>query len=70
MAQAWELLPGPIELFLLLFADDAALLSTTISGLQNQLNALKLCCEYLKLNVNKDKTKIVVFRKGGHLSRN
>lgn len=64
-----QLLPGLMELFLLLFADDVALLSTTIFGLQNQLNSLKLCCESLKLNVNKDKTKVMVFRKGGYLSK-
>lgn len=65
-----QMLPGLIELFILLFADDVALLSTTVYGLQNQLNLLKVCCDNLQLNVNKDKTKIMVFRKGGHLSKN
>jgi hypothetical protein len=57
-----------IEVFILLFADDIVLLSTTPIGLQTQLNSLKTCCDRLKLEVNKDKTKIMVFRKGGYLS--
>ena len=33
-----QLLPKQIELFLVLFVDDLALLSSTVMGLQNQLN--------------------------------
>lgn len=62
-----QLLPNMLELFLLLFADDVALLSTSPRGLQAQLNSLKLCCDNLKLTVNKNKTKVMVFRKGGFL---
>lgn len=62
-----QLLPNMLELFLLLFADDIALLSTTPGGLQAQLNSLKVCCDRLKLTVNKNKTKVMVFRKGGFL---
>lgn len=65
-----QLLPGLVELFILLFADDVALLATTPFGLQNQLNVLFECCSKLKMEVNKDKTKVMVFRKGGYLSRN
>ena len=64
-----QLSPDMIELFILLFADDVALLSTTPSGLQNQLNILQKCCDEMKLYVNIDKTKIMVFRKGGFLGR-
>ena len=35
-----QLQPGMLELFLLLFADDLALLSSTAIGLQNPLNQL------------------------------
>lgn len=65
-----QLLPNFLEIFILLFADDVVLLSYSPIGLQSQLNALKNCCERLKLSVNKDKTKIMVFRKGGFLGKN
>ena len=64
-----QLLPTLIEIFILLFADDVALVSTTPAGLQSQLDSLKISCSGLGLNVNKGKTKIMVFRKGGFLSR-
>ena len=64
-----QLLPGLIELFVLLFADDITLISSTPVGLQHQLNLLNQCCLSLKLEVNIDKTKIIVFRKGGFLSK-
>ena len=38
-----QLKPGVMELFILLVADDAALLSTTPAGFQNQLDCLKTC---------------------------
>lgn len=62
-----QLLPNQIELFHLLFADDLALMSKTVTGLQNQLNLLHQSTQRLGLKINTDKTKIVVFRKGGHL---
>lgn len=62
-----QLLPNQIELFLMLFADDLALMSSTVAGLQNQLNLLDESSERLGLKVNAEKTKIVVFRKGGYL---
>jgi hypothetical protein len=65
-----QLLPNLLELFILLFADDVALLSTTPGGLQTQLNLLKECCDRLNMYVNEDKSKIMVFRKGGYLGQN
>ena len=62
-------MPGVMELFILMFADDVALLSTTPTGLQNQLDCLKICRQEMKMEVNKDKTKIMVFRKGGFLAK-
>ena len=61
--------PGMIELFTLLFADDIALIATTPAGLQNQINILKRGAERLGLVVNLEKTKCMVFRKGGFLGR-
>ena len=65
--QGFQYLPGLTELFILLFADDIALISLTPRGLQNQLNVLNDCCKRIKLNVNTQKTKVMVFRKGGYL---
>jgi len=64
-----QLLPGLIELFMLLFADDIALLSDTVKGLQNQLDVLNNTCKELCLNVNLNTTKVMVFRKGGFLGK-
>jgi len=64
-----QLVPGVMELFILLFAVGVALLSTTPTGLQNQLDCLKTCRQEMKMEVNKDKTKIMVFRKGGFLAK-
>ncbi|MCB4763515.1 MAG: hypothetical protein LGB78_06400 [Sulfurovum sp.] len=64
-----QLLSGLVELFILLFADDLALLATAPYGLQNQLNSLKACCDRLHVGVNRDKAKVMVFRKGSYLSK-
>ena len=64
-----QLHPDIVQLFLLMFADDIALLSDTVNGLQSQLNILADFCETYKLKVNESKTKIVAFKKGGRLSR-
>ena len=64
-----QLQPGLVELFLLLFADDLALLSSTAMGLQNQLNHLNSMCKEHSLCINSEKSKIMVFRKGGFLGK-
>ena len=56
-----------LQLYILLFADDAVLFSETREGLQNELNNLESYCKKWNLTVNVDKTKIVVFKKGGAL---
>jgi len=65
-----QLTPDYVEIFMLLFADDVALASDTVSGLQQQLNHLHELCVVSKLNVNVDKTKIVVFKNGGRPALN
>ena len=65
-----QFLPGLVELYILLFADDLALLSYTPVGLRNQLECLSTCCKRLKLEVNVEKSKAMVFRKGGFLGVN
>ena len=64
-----QLLPGLVEIFLLLFADDIVLISDTPRGLQNQLDVLSSACKDLFLHINTDKTKVMVFRKGGFLGQ-
>lgn len=53
----------------LFYADDNCIFSTTPMGLQNKLNIIHEQSKRLGLTVNINKTKIMVFRKGGHLSR-
>ena len=63
-----QLIPDLIEIFILLFADDVILVSDTVCGLQNQLDVLFDTANRLSLFVNMDKSKIVVFRNGGHIA--
>ena len=63
-----QLLPGLVEIFLLLFAD-IVLISDTPRGLQNQLDVLSSACKDLFLHINTDKTKVMVFRKKGFLGK-
>ena len=53
----------------LFFADDIILVSDTAQGLQQKLNILEQQSKRLGVKVNLDKTKIIVFRKGGFLSK-
>ena len=57
-----------LELFILLLADDIALISETVIGLQTQLNSLQSSAASLQLKVNMTKSNVIVFRKGGYLS--
>jgi len=65
-----QLSPDIIQILIMLFADDVALLSDSITGLQTQLNILYNVAKRLDLIVNLDKSNIVVFRNGGFLSHN
>ena len=58
---------GILKLFLLLYADDIVLFGKTSEDLQHGLNILENYCNRWKLTVNTNKTKILVFRKGGQL---
>ncbi|XP_053375235.1 uncharacterized protein LOC128547230 [Mercenaria mercenaria] len=55
---------------LLLFADDMVIIGKNPEDLQNRLNLLKEYCVNWGLQVNPDKSKIVVFRKRGPVRRN
>ena len=54
----------------LLYADDLVLLSRSEKGLQNALNRLNDYCKDWKLNINMEKTKIIVFNKSGKIIKN
>ena len=60
---------GMLKLYLLMYADDIVVFSETSDGLQKGLNILTDYCEKWKLVVNTDKTKIMIFRKGGNLPK-
>lgn len=64
-----QLHPDMLHIFLLLFADDIVLISSTIKGLQKQINELENYCQNFCLTVNMDKTKVIVFKKGGKLAK-
>ncbi|RUM94525.1 MAG: hypothetical protein DSZ28_02740, partial [Thiothrix sp.] len=61
-----QLIPNSPEIVALLFADDVALVSDTVIGLQNQLDNLTTAADRLGLIVNTQKSKVMIFRKGGH----
>ena len=56
--------------FMLLYADDIVLFADSADELQHGLNLLLEYCNKWKLKVNVNKTKVMVFRKGGILPRN
>jgi len=49
----------------LLFADDMLLISTSVAGLNAQLQSLQTYCDAKKLTVNAAKTQVVIMRPGG-----
>jgi hypothetical protein len=56
-----------LSLFLLMYADDLVLLSESAAGLQTQIDSLYTYCNQWGLEVNTEKTKILVFRKAGRV---
>ena len=60
--QGYEL--GMLNIFLLMYADDTVLISESPEDLQCMLDCLELYTTTWKLNVNIQKTKIMVFRSG------
>ena len=65
-----QLFPDLTEILLLMFADDLALISDSVVGLQKLLNILYRFCSDRGMIINNVKTMIVVFKKGGMLARN
>ena len=56
---------GTLKMNCLMFADDLVLFSESAPGLQNCLNKLNTYTKKWNLKVNINKTKVVVFNKGG-----
>ena len=63
-----QMSPDIVQILILLFADDVALLSDSIIGLQTQLNILFDVSKRLDLIVNLEKSNVIVFRNGGYLA--
>ena len=53
-----------INLFVIVYADDTVILADTKEGVQKALNILQSSCEIWKLEVNVNKTKVMIFSKG------
>lgn len=49
-----------LQLLLLLFADDVALVARTLEGLEGLYSAFRAFCDTNHLKVNRDKTKVVI----------
>ena len=56
-----------IIIYILLYADDIIIFGNSPEDLQKSLATLEDYCSKWKLTVNTNKTKIMVFRKGGRL---
>ena len=63
-----QLFPDLAEVSILLFADDIVLINDSVFELQKKLDILYDVAVRLGVVVNMDKSKVVVFRKGGHLA--
>ena len=61
---------GMLKLFLLLYADDIVIFAENENDLQHGLNLLANYCDKWKLQVNVNKTKVIVFKKGGANKKN
>ena len=53
-----------MHLFILLYADDTAILTETPIDMQKSLDALSIYCTTNGLSINVDKTKVIVFSRG------
>ena len=57
-----------VKLFLLGYADDQVLFSTSPTTLQSMLNDIELYCNVWGLKININKTKLLIFEKAGRHS--
>ena len=59
---------GTDDIRTLLFADDISMIALTPQDLQRLINILERVSSELGLSVNLEKTKIIIFRKGGYVA--
>lgn len=57
-----------MPLLLMFLADDLSLFDRSVRGLQKKLNMLLQYCNRYELIVNREKSNVIVFRKGGNLT--
>ena len=55
---------------MLLYADDIVIFADSADDLQNSLDILYDYCQKWRLKINIEKSKVMIFRKGGRLERN
>ena len=55
------------DIMALLYADDLSSVGETANRLQRQINCISDYCDSINMKINLNKTKIIVFRKGGPL---
>lgn len=58
-----------VDILMLLYADDLILLGSSPIDLQKKLDLLSSYCQENKMLVNELKSKVVIFRRGGRVSR-
>ncbi|KAI5739248.1 hypothetical protein M8J77_016856 [Diaphorina citri] len=58
-----------VDILLLLYADDLILMGSSPVDLQKKLTLLFSYCQENKMLVNESKSKVVIFRRGGRISR-
>lgn len=61
---------GELSIRLLMYADDIIILADDVDVLQKMIEQLSSYCKLWNLSINLEKSKIMVFRKGGKLARN
>ena len=63
------LMGNAIEICLLMYADDIVILGDTVLEFQRKIRVLEKFCEKWGMEVNLTKTKVIVFRNGGVMSK-
>jgi hypothetical protein len=64
-ARGIDTFADPVGILMLMYADDIAIVSDSVSDLQKKINCLEMYCKKWGLTVNMSKTNVVVFKNGG-----